>query len=198
MSQERTLVLVKPDGVARGLVGEVIKRFENIGLKLELIKVGTFTVEHTRGHLPEDAGWQEQLGRKTREYYREHSLDQRAHFGREIEAFGSVGVGRLIAERVAKSLASGPLVAMVWSGAHATQLGRKVLGSTMPLNAAPGTIRGDYSIDSPEEANAEERGLRNIAHASDSPAESEREIAHWFKLHERLEMLDKHSDGIDP
>jgi len=178
MSQERTLVLVKPDGVERGLVGEIIKRFENVGLKLEAIKIGTFPASYAHGHLPPTDEWRTQLGQKTLDYYAEHGLSAETDFGPDLTP---LNVGSAISYRITKFLSSGPVAVMIWSGPHAVQIGRKILGSTMPLNAAPGTIRGDFGFDCPEDANTEQRGLRNIAHASDSPAEAEREIAHWFR-----------------
>ena len=133
MATERTYIMVKPDGVARGLVGEIIKRFENKGFKLIGIKM-----------LQAD----EALITK---HYEEH-------------------IGKPFFPKIVKYLLSGPVVGMVWQGKGVVAYGRVMLGKTDPLKSEPGTIRGDFGIDSG----------RNVVHGSDSVASAEREINLWF------------------
>lgn len=130
---ERTLVLVKPDAVRRGLVGEVISRFERKGLTIETMRLRTM-----------DAALADQ-------HYAEH-LEK--PFYPPLKAF----------------MTSGPLVAMVLSGDEAIDVVRALTGATDGRKAAPGTIRGDFSLSNRE----------NLVHASDSPDSAKREIALWF------------------
>lgn len=139
MAIERTLVLVKPNGVERGLVGEVTARFERRGFVLKGLKL-----LHAAPALAE-------------EHYEEHR--EKPFFG-ELVAF----------------LTSGPIVAMVVEGVSAVQVARTMMGATDPVNAAPGTIRGDYALEIGE----------NVVHGSDGIESAEREIALYFSESELL------------
>ncbi|MGI8574061.1 MAG: nucleoside-diphosphate kinase [Egibacteraceae bacterium] len=130
---ERTLILVKPDGVRRGLIGEVISRIERKGLRLARMELRTLTREVAEQH------------------YGEHA--EKPFFGELVEF-----------------ITSGPLVAMVVEGEDAVACTRALMGATNPLEATPGSIRGDYATIIGE----------NIVHGSDSPENGRREIGLFF------------------
>jgi nucleoside-diphosphate kinase len=173
---ERTCVLVKPDGVKRGLIGEVIRRIEQRGLKLVACKMFTPSREKAAGHYPGTDEWMRGMGNKTLETYAKYGKDARAEMGTD----DPLAIGRMVAEWNYDFLSSGPVIAMVWEGIHAIDMVRKIVGATVPMKAEMGTIRGDYSIDSPDLSNAWRRAIHNVVHASGEPAEAEREIAYWF------------------
>lgn len=147
--QERTFVAVKPDGVQRNLVGEIISRFERVGLKLVALKLALVGEEHVEKHY--------------------EKLDEK------------------IKGHLKKYMTSGPVVAMVWEGANAVKLVRKLVGSTEPLTSDVGTIRGDFVLDSYALADADGRAVRNLIHASGNVEEADFEISHWFKKEEIAE-----------
>ncbi len=176
MAAERTFAMVKPDGVARGLVGEIVQRFERAGLVIENMRLFHATVDLIDRHYPSDEGWLSSVGEKTREAYQRDGLDIVATFGTD----DPVGIGRVVKSWLGAYMTSGPVIGFVLSGNRAVEQVRKIVGHTFPSAAAPGTIRGDYSTDSPEEANAEARSIQNLIHASGSVDEAETEIALWF------------------
>ncbi len=166
IKKERTFVAIKPDGVQRSLIGEVIKRFERVGLKLVGLKLLVVSEDHVEKHY--------------------EKLDEK------------------IKTHLKKYMTSGPVVAMVWEGAHVVQLVRKLVGKTEPLNSDVGTIRGDFVLDSYAMADSDGRAVRNIIHASGNVEEAEFEISHWFKNEELVNyklvqeaiLYDVNIDGI--
>ena len=174
--QEKTLVLVKPDGVMRGIIGKIIARFEEAGLKLVGLKMmrisKDFAQEH---HPPELEKWLSGMGTKTLEGYRKYGRDP----VKEVGTNDPLKIGKMVWEWNTDFLTSGPIVAMVWQGNHAIDNVRKLVGSTLPVFALPGTIRGDFAKDSPALANAMRRGIRNVVHASGDLAEAKYDIEHW-------------------
>jgi nucleoside-diphosphate kinase len=130
---ERTFIMVKPNGVAGGLVGEIVARFERRGFVLRAMKA-----------LRIDRALAER-------HYAEH-------------------VGKPFFEPLVAFITNGPVVAMVWEGREAVKVGRAMMGPTDPVDAAPGTIRGDFALSKEE----------NVVHGSDSPASAEREIGLFF------------------
>ncbi len=180
IKEEKTLVLVKPDGVKRGLTGEVIQRIERRGLKIIAIKMVQATPNHAEKHLPTSDEWVERLGNKTLKTFAEYNIDP-------IEAQGTADpkeIGKMVKTSLIEYLSSGPVVAMVIQGIHAIDMIRKLAGHTLPVFAEMGTIRGDYSVDSPSVANVERRAIHNIMHASETPEEANNEINLWFKPEE--------------
>ncbi|MEK7081967.1 MAG: nucleoside-diphosphate kinase [Patescibacteria group bacterium] len=173
---EQTLVIVKPDGVQRSLIGEIIKRFEQAGLKLAGLKMLVPTAEHIEQHYTLDPNWRRVTGEKTIKSYQEKGLKPPSDDPLEITA--------KILANLKKYLASGPVVAMVWQGAHAVKIVRKITGGTEPLTSDVGTIRGDFVLDSYQMSDADGRAVRNLIHASGSPAEAVMEIKHWFAAQE--------------
>lgn len=174
--EERTLAVIKPDGVQRTLIGEIIGRYERLGLKLLAIKMVIPTPEFVEQHYTLDPAWREVTGKKTIEGYRKRGLTPPSEDPFEITA--------KILEGLKKYLSAGPVVAMVWQGAHAVELVRKITGGTEPRSSDVGTIRGDYVLDSYQMSDKDGRAVRNLVHASGSEEEANMEIAHWFKPEE--------------
>lgn len=170
---ERTLVVIKPDGVQRSLIGEIIKRFEKVGLKLVAMKMCVPTAEHIEKHYTLDPNWRRITGEKRIKAAKEK--------GEKLETEDPLEITAKILEVLIKYMTSGPVVAMVWQGAHSTELVRKIVGGTEPRSSDVGTIRGDYVLDSYIMADTDGRAVRNLIHASGSSKESEAEIKHWFK-----------------
>lgn len=131
---EQSYIMIKPDGVQRGLVGEIISRFEKKGFLLKGLKLF---------QCPKDLA---------QEHYKD--LKERPFFPKLIDY-----------------ITSGPVVCMAWEGDGVVASARKLIGSTNPLQAEPGTIRGDLAVQTG----------RNVVHGSDSPDNGKREIALWFK-----------------
>ncbi len=174
--EEKTYVMVKPDGVMKGLVGEIITRFERRDLKIVALEMFKPTHEQIDNHYPKDPAWITRLGQKTLNTYEKYGYDALADFGTtEAEK-----IGPEIRKWLVNYMTSAPLVKMVVEGVHAVDVVRKIAGDTMPYKADMGTIRGDFSIDSPALANKEKRAVMNIVHCSETPEEAEHEIKHWF------------------
>ncbi len=176
MALEQTLVLIKPDGVRRKLVGEILARFERVGLTIDKMQLFHATPQRIEEHYPSTDDWFESVGSKTKQAYERDGLDVMATFG----TADAVGIGKVVKSWLADYMTSDPVIGMVLSGNRAVELVRKMVGHTFPSDAAPGSIRGDYSIDSPEVANAEKRSIYNLIHASGEIEEAQREIALWF------------------
>lgn len=146
---EKTLIVFKPDAIQRGIVGEILTRFERVGLKIVATKMIAPTKEHYHKHYEE--------------------------------------IGKMITRRgqdkfdiTLEMMVQGPVIAMVLEGVEAVELVRKLVGTTEPKNAMPGTIRGDYSHMSFGYADGEGKGIPNLIHASGDADEAEQEIDHWF------------------
>ncbi|KKU85856.1 MAG: nucleoside-diphosphate kinase [Candidatus Wildermuthbacteria bacterium RIFCSPHIGHO2_01_FULL_47_27] len=178
--EERTVVLIKPDGVKRGLMGEIIKRVEMRGLKIIALKMVWPTREHASSHYPNTEQWLRGMGEKTLETYAKYNKDAM----KELGTADSLEIGKMVQRWNVEFLTSGPVVAMMVSGIHAIDMVRKIVGKTIPALADMGTIRGDFSVDSPVLANAGKRAIHNVVHASGDPAEAEHEIEHWFSPEE--------------
>lgn len=143
---ERTFVMIKPDGVQRGLVGAIIKRFEKRGYKLIAMKMTSPSKEHLETHY-EDL--------KSKKFFPD----------------------------LINYMLMGPVVAMVWQGTAAVATGRKIVGATNPFDSTPGTVRGDFCIETG----------RNVIHASDAVESAEKEIKLWF-TEEEVKPWNRDSD----
>lgn len=150
VSVQKTLVVFKPDTLQRGLVGEILTRFERVGLKVVATKMLAPDKEHYHQHYE--------------------------------------GIGQMITRRgetafdvTLRMMVEGPVIAMVLEGVEAVALVRKLVGTTEPKSAQPGTIRGDFSHMSFGYADDAKKGIPNLIHASGDEDEAEKEIAHWFK-----------------
>lgn len=174
--EERTFVMVKPDGVRKGLTGEIIRRFEQRDLKIVALEMIQPTKDMVDNHYPKDEGWVTRLGEKTKSTYEKYGYDLVADFGTDDTS----KIGPEVRKWVIDFMISAPLVKMVVQGIHSVDVVRKIAGETMPYKADMGTIRGDFSIDSPALANSEKRAVMNIVHCSETPEEAQHEIKHWF------------------
>lgn len=174
---ERTFCMVKPDGVKRALIGDIIRRFEKAGLKIVAMKMFTPTAEQVIAHYPmSDEAWVMRLGEKSLSAF--DNIDAEA-----ADVLGTVDkadIGKRVSESLVEFMTSGPVVAMVVEGVQAIEMVRKLCGHTLPFKADVGTIRGDYSVDSPVVANAEFRAIHNLIHASENHKEAANEIKLWF------------------
>jgi len=173
---ERTLVLIKPDAFKRGLVGEIISRFERVGLKLEGMKIVNATTEIVEKQYPDDKNWLRSVGKKTIDTYEKYNLN----IIKDLGTNDALKIGQLVRKWLIQHLTSGPVLVLILSGNHAVEIVRKIVGNTVPLFAELGTIRGDFSIDSPDLSTRERRVLQNLVHASETVEEAKREISLWF------------------
>ncbi|MEX1995586.1 MAG: nucleoside-diphosphate kinase [Candidatus Saccharimonadales bacterium] len=178
---ERTLVILKPDALQRGLAGEIITRFERIGLRLIAAKMVTPSKDLAHRHYPVDRReFIEGMGNKSLDNYKEQGIDPKEMLGTDDPH----EIGLKIQDWMVDFLTSGPVIALVLQGPHAIEVVRKIAGNTLPVKAEPGTIRGDYSYDSSALANKEKRPIYNLIHASGDSAEAELEIKLWFSEEE--------------
>src|SRR3989344_7086802 len=188
MKKEKTLVLIKHDGVLRGLIGKILSRFEDMGLKITAMKLIWANQELAKNHYMLDEQWAKEIYEKTKSVYeKENKLfpyKTPIEFGKQIQSWNML------------FLTEGPVVAIVVEGPHAIEISRKIIGSTEPRQALPGTIRGDFaSVESYTLADTNKRVLRNLIHASDSQKNAEREISLWFspkEIHAYQKEIDKH------
>lgn len=194
--KERTLIIIKPDGIQRTLIGEIIKRYERVGLKLIGMKMIVPTPEHIEKHYTLDPEWRRITGEKTIASYIKK--------GEMPWTTDPLEVTNLVLENLKKFMTSGPIIPMVWEGAHAVEVARKITGGTEPRTSDIGTIRGDFVLDSYLMSDMDKRSVRNLVHASGSPKEADNEIAHWFSPNELIDyrlvqdeiLYDVNLDGI--
>ncbi len=172
LQKERTLVIIKPDGIQRSLIGEIIQRYERLGLKLVGLKMIVPSEDMVETHYLLDPSWKEGVGKKAIESYKKK--------GEVPPSTDPIEVGSRVLEGLKKYLTSGPAIFMVWQGAHAVEIVRKITGGTEPRSSDVGTIRGDFVLDSYKMADTDSRAVRNLIHASGSVEESGQEIKHWF------------------
>ena len=194
-TKERTFVIIKPDGVQRSLVGEIIRRFERTGLKVVALKM--FVADEVRlwKHYNKDDAWYAAKGEKT--------VQNRSAAGLPVDK-PAIEYGKDIIRALVTFMSCGPVIAMVWEGNQAVNIVKKIVGDTQPLTSDVGTIRGDFTVDSYELSNVSERAVRNLIHCSDQPAEAKRETAIWFNENEILNyrqiqeqiLYDVNLDGI--
>ena len=174
---EKTVVLVKPDGVKRGLCGEIISRFEKVGLKIVAMKMVWVDEEIVRRHYPTTREeWVKKVGEKALEAYKNYGLDPNEKLG----TMNPKEIGLKVCQWLVDYLVSGPTVALLLEGNRAIGVVRKMVGATNNAEALPGTIRGDFSIDSTDMANMQNRSIRTIVHASGNPEEAKFEEELWF------------------
>lgn len=177
MHRQYSVVLIKPDGVKRGLVGEILTRIEKIGLKMIACKFIWIDKEFASKHYGYDEKWFIDTGKRALEFYKEHGLDPKEKVG----TMDAKEMGKFIQKLNVEYLTEGPVLAMIWQGPHAVEIIRKLVGPTYPQIAPPGTIRGDYSFDSPLFSNTNNKPLRNLIHASGSVDEAKIERELWFR-----------------
>lgn len=181
---EQTVVLIKPDGVKRGLIGEVIRRFERVGLKIIALKMVWPKEELLKKHYrSDDETYLRTLGQKTLKTYTEYGKNPKKDLGTD----DPLALGKMIIKWLFDYVSSGPVVALLFEGRHAVDNAKSLAGPTMPVQAPPGSIRGDFSTDSAAYANFEKRGVANLVHVSGSIEEANFEKTLWFtpsEIHE--------------
>lgn len=177
MCYEKTLVILKPDAVRRRLAGQIITRFERAGLDILAMKVLNPASESLiSNHYRSTETWLMGVGKKTLKSYEESGLDV-------IEGFGTddpMEIGKIVKQRLIRYMTGSVIIAMILGGNHAIPKVRALTGYTIPTEAKPGTIRGDFSCDSPDMATKENRSVENLVHASGNKEEADYEIALWF------------------
>lgn len=189
--------MLKPDAVQRGLIGDIIKRFEATGLKCSAMKMFNADEKRLFEHYNKDEAWFMKKGNGIVENLKAQGLPV------EKEA---IEYGKDIIRANAKFMMSAPVVAMVWEGNQAAAVIKKVVGSTEPATSDVGTVRGDYTVDSYAHAAVEDRAVRNLIHCTDpedGAEEAEREIALWMNEEEVMKyataqeriMYDVNFDG---
>lgn len=178
--QERSLVLLKPDAVQRSLVGEIIARFERTGLKIAAMKMVVATEQQLLDHYNKDDAWYQRKGEGIVEDMKSHNLPVEKE---------PIEYGKDIVRNLVKYMTAAPLVALVMEGNQAVTVVTKLVGTTEPSTSDVGTIRGDYTVDSYGHSTLENRGVRNLVHQSESPAEAEREIKIWFTEEEIMKYV---------
>jgi nucleoside-diphosphate kinase len=194
--KERTFVIIKPDGVQRSLVGDIINRFERVGYKLCAAKFIVPTEDQCWKHYNKDDAWFLKKGTAI--------VDVKNSKGLPIEK-EAIEYGRDIIRGAVNYMICGPVLCMVWEGNQAVAVIKKIVGGTEPLTSDVGTIRGDYSLDSYHLSETDARGsVRNLIHCTDDVNEYEREVNIWFKPEEILNyrhiqeamLYDVNLDGI--
>jgi len=172
--KEQTFVMIKPDGVQRNLVGEIIRRFEVSGLKLVALKMVVPDKDRLSRHYSKSDEWYTSKGTKV--------VEKLVSMGQEPTK-PAIEYGKRIVEALLDYMSAGPAILMIWEGNRAMSVVKKLVGSTEPLTSDIGTIRGDYTLDTYDKANEDDRAVRNLMHCTD-PAdgaqEASREIAIWF------------------
>jgi nucleoside-diphosphate kinase len=175
--KERSFVIVKPDGVQRGLMGEIISRFERVGLKLVAMRFLVPKAEQCWAHYNKDDEWFMKKGLRIVEDRKTHGMP----VDKEVIEYGRDIIGQLV-----NFMTSGPVLAMVIEGNQSVSIVKKIVGGTEPTTSDVGTIRGDLTLDSYALSGLDSRAVRNIIHCSDAPEEARREIAIWFKEEELI------------
>lgn len=174
--EEKTFVLIKPDGVRKGLVGEIVKRFEQRDLKVVALEMFHASRKEMDSHYPKTEKWLRRLGEKTMASYAKYGYDVKRDFGTS----DLTRIGKTVRGWLLEFMSSAPMVKVAVEGVHAVDMVRKIVGPTMPYLAEMGTIRGDFSADSAISANMDKRAVFNLVHASETPEEAKHEIKHWF------------------
>jgi nucleoside-diphosphate kinase len=177
---ERSVVLLKPDTIRRALIGEIISRFEKVGLKIVAMKMVWVDKDMVAKHYPDNKEYLTAVGNKTLKSYAEYGKDP----GEELGTKDAFEIGTMVRQWNMDFLSSGPVVALLLQGLHAVDNVRMMVGHTLPRFAQPGTIRGDFSLDSPILANKRKRTVRNMIHASGNIEEAKFEAELWFRENE--------------
>jgi nucleoside-diphosphate kinase len=164
---EKTLVLLKPDAVQRNLIGDIVSRFERAGLKIIAMKFLLPTKEQAYKHYVKNEEEIVALGNR--------SIAGKRKNGIEVND-DPKDLGQSIINRLVEFLSQSPVVAIVLEGSNSIPIVRKMIGSTEPLTSDVGTIRGDYTIDSYDLADTDNRAVRNLVHASANQFDADYEI----------------------
>ncbi|OGM27952.1 hypothetical protein A2962_03465 [Candidatus Woesebacteria bacterium RIFCSPLOWO2_01_FULL_39_61] len=178
---ERTVVLIKPDGVKRGIVGQIISRFENVGLKIAAMKMIWIDKDFAAKHYPVSRKqWVESIGKRALETYKEYGRD----LGEDLDTMEPYEIGKKMCKWLVEFLTSGPVVAILLEGENSINTVRKIVGHTFGDKAVPGTIRGDFTKARGYASFMSKRAGHNLVHASGNSEEAEFEEELWFKKNE--------------
>ncbi len=173
---EKTLLIIKPDAVKRGLMGTIVETFETVGLKLLAAKMVKPEADVIRKHYPGTPDWIKEMGNKTLASFKESGKNP-------VEVFKTddpMKLGQFVYERLIKYWQEGPIVVTVWEGPDAVVIARKLRGHTIPLLAQTGSLHAQFSFDSSTLSSGLDRVVKTFIHASGSVEEAEREIKYWF------------------
>lgn len=190
---EQTLIILKPDALQRGLVGDILSRFEKTGMKIIGLKMVIPSQETANKHYPKSRReFIEGMGNKSLSNYRDMGIDP-LKYHKSTKAYD---IGLDVHRWLVEALTSGPVIVAVLEGPHVIELVRKICGATLPIKANPGTIRGDYSFDSSALANQSSRPIRNLIHASGDKKEAGFEINLWFSKDELYDYNTVHQQHM--
>ena len=192
---ERTFVIIKPDGVQRSLVGDIIRRFENTGLKLVALKMALLPEEKLWKHYDKDDEWFLKKGTNIKA--------DRAAAGMEADK-EAIEYGKDIIRALVKYMTAGPVVMMAIEGNQAVAVVKKIVGETEPATSDVGTIRGDLTTDSYKISAIDDRAVRNLIHCSDEVENANKELEMWFSADDLITyrsmqeaiLYDVNLDGI--
>lgn len=195
MIKEKTLLIIKPDGVQRSLVGDIVSRIERTGLKIVALKMLIASEDTLWKHYNKDDVWFVEKGTI--------AIESRKDQGLPIEK-EAIEYGKDILRANIEFMTSGPVIAFIVQGNQSVGIVKKIVGGTEPLTSDVGTIRGDYTVDTYALANSSARAVRNLVHCSDKVSEAEREIDLWFNESEIIKynlaneriLYDVNLDGI--
>lgn len=192
---ELTFAILKPDAVQRGLLGEIISRFERAGLKIVAMKLTMLDEKKLWDHYNKDEAWFQKKGTNI--------VAERKASGMPIER-DALEYGKDIIRALVKFMTSGPVVVLAIEGNQAVSVVKKLVGGTEPSSSDVGTIRGDFTLDSYAISAVDDRAVRNLVHCSDAVEEAERELKLWFTKEDILKyrlvseaiLYDVNLDGI--
>lgn len=193
--KELSLVILKPDAIQRSLMGTIISRIENTGLKFVAMRLIVPKAEQCWAHYNKDEAWFLKKGTRVVEDRKAQNLPI------EKEA---IEYGKDIIQANVDFFTSGPVLAFIVEGNQSVAIVKKLVGGTEPTTSDVGTIRGDMTVDSYALSSIDNRAVRNLVHCSDSPEEAEREIPIWFEPSDILKyrlvqeqiLYDVNLDGI--
>lgn len=187
---EKSLVLLKPDAVQRGIVGEILHRFERVGLKVVGAKLVQIDETFGSKHYNHDDEWKQKVGERSLQDCADYNLDPQKIYGTTVPK----EIGAMVDKWNAEFLSMGPVFAIVLQGPNAVNRIRDHVGKTFSTTSPAGTIRGDYGLDSAYSGMSRKRTSFNMIHASGSVDEANEEIALWFKEDEILDYKRVHED----
>lgn len=177
IKNQKTLIILKPDAIQRHLIGEIITRIEKAGLNIVGMKMYNATLDQVKQHYPLDnTEWVTKVGHKSKSGFESNGLNPIDYVGTD----NPEEIGKQVVAKIPEYIMSGPIVVIVAQGPMAVNIGRKLIGSTQPLDSSVGTIRGDFSTDSALQAQLENRSIYNLIHASETIDDANKEIAIWF------------------
>lgn len=189
---EKTLIIIKPDAVKRGLIGIIIETLENVGLKLLAAKMLKPDLQVIKNHYPGTSEWIKEMGEKTIASFKESGDDVKKKMGTD----DPMKLGQFVYDRLIKYWQEGPITAMVWEGPGAIMIARKLRGHTIPLLAQIGTLLGEYSFDSSTLSSSLDRVVKTFVHASGTVEEAEREIRYWFPEVKEFKSYEREIDNL--